>query len=198
MRLPDTFSALCEKFERFPGIGAKTARRMVFFILEQEREWVDAFARSLVDLRDNIGTCPICGCLSSSGNCPVCSDPSRDSTAICVVENQEDCIAIEQSGVYRGLYHVLGGRCSPLDEQTIPEASLQGLKKRIADGGVEEVILALSPRVEGDMTAYEVSDALRGSGVKITRLSYGLPIGGSISYSDTMTLHVALESRSEL
>lgn len=198
MSLPDAFTRLADLLGRFPGVGEKTARRMVFFMLTQPSEWATSLAGAISSLHESIGTCPECGGITTEGGCRVCTDPMRDRRTICVVETQEDCAAIEQSGVYSGLYHVLGGRCSPLDDQEIPDESLAKLRERIEEGGIGEVILAMSPRVEGDMTAFAVQDALEGLPVRITRLSYGLPVGGSIGYADRVTLHVALESRREM
>ncbi len=171
---------------------------MVFFMLSQSPEWAQSLASAIGALHENVRACKMCGNITTDDFCRVCADPLRDRAKICVVETQEDCVAMEQSGVYNGLYHVLGGRCSPLDDQEIPEENLRQLRSRIADLGVREVILALNPRVEGDMTAYTLQEALEGMPVKITRLSYGLPVGGSIGYADRVTLHVALESRREM
>ena len=198
MSLPDAFEHLIGLWGKFPGVGEKTARRMVFFMLSQNREWAGSLASAIEALHENVRACVECGNIATADLCRVCADPLRDRTKICVVETQEDCVAMEQSGVYNGLYHVLGGRCSPLDDQEIPEENLRQLKRRIADLGVGEVILALNPRVEGDMTAYTLQDALEGLRIKMTRLSYGLPVGGSIGYADRVTLHVALESRREM
>ncbi len=171
---------------------------MVFFMLSQSPEWAQSLASAIGTLHENVRACRECGNITTDDLCRVCADPLRDRAKICVVETQEDCVAMEQSGVYNGLYHVLGGRCSPLDDQEIPEENLRQLRSRIADLGIREVILALNPRVEGDMTAYTLQEALEGMPVKITRLSYGLPVGGSIGYADRVTLHVALESRREM
>ena len=183
---------------RVPGIGGKTARRMVFFVLEQDPQWVKDLSEALAALREQVRPCEECGAIATGDICSVCSNPNRDRSRICVVETQEDCVAMEASGVFSGLYHVLGGRCSPLEGQEIPASSLLRLKSRIAALNTEEVILALNPRVEGDMTAYAVQDALSDISVKLTRLAYGLPVGGSIGYADRMTLHVSLESRREM
>lgn len=198
MSLPDPLERLISLLGRFPGIGGKTARRMVFFALEQDREWAASLAGSIASLHDDVVACAECGSVSAGDLCGVCADPSRDRSRICVVETQEDCVAMEQSGVYGGLYHVLGGRCSPLENQEIPFESVERLKERIEAIPAEEVILAMNPRIEGDMTAYALQDALRDSGVRITRLSYGLPVGGSIGYADKVTLHMAIESRREM
>jgi recombination protein RecR len=171
---------------------------MVFFLLGQDPEWARSFAASIIDIRDQVRTCAECGSITTEEVCSICSDPMRDRRKICVVETQEDCVAMEQSGVYEGLYHVLGGRCSPLEDQDVPKASINSLRRRILSLSPEEVILALNPRIEGDMTAFLVQDELAGLDVKISRLSYGLPVGGSIGYADRLTLHMALESRREM
>lgn len=171
---------------------------MVFFILSQEEGWAHSLASAIETLHKEVRSCPECGGITTGEVCSVCSDTSRDTKKICVVESQEDHAALEGSGVYDGLYHVLGGRCSPLDGIDVPQESLLRLRDRVVRKEAEEVILALSPRVEGEMTAFAVQDALRGLPVKITRLSYGLPVGGSIGYADRMTLHVALRSRREM
>ncbi len=130
--------------------------------------------------------------------CLICRDKMRNRKIICVVESDEDCISIEQAGIFNGLYHVLGGRSSPLDDQEIPEESIIKLRERVCDLRIEEIILATAPRIEGDLTAFSVQDALEGIPVKISRLSYGLPVGGSIGFADRVTLHMALESRKEM
>jgi recombination protein RecR len=173
---------------------------MVFYMLEQDPKWARSLSQAIFDIREEVRSCVLCGNITTEAICGVCSDPARDRRKICVVETQEDCVAMEQSGIYGGLYHVLGGRCSPLEDQDVPEESLDRLKSRIAELGVREVILALSPRIEGDMTAYMIQDALGGLAqeVKLSRLSYGLPVGGSIGYADRATLHVAMEARREM
>ncbi|MDR3332058.1 MAG: recombination mediator RecR [Synergistaceae bacterium] len=198
MSLPDSFEELIGLLGHFPGVGEKTARRMVFFMLSSDRSWVDALAHSIGELRERVASCEVCGAIATGPLCGTCSDRTRDRTQICVVETQEDCVAMEQSGVFGGVYHVLGGRCSPLEDEEVPSESLERLRMRIRENGTAEVILALNPRIEGDMTAYVVQEALAGMAVKITRLSYGLPVGGSIGYADRVTLHIALESRREM
>lgn len=167
-------------------------------MLSQDEAWASSLASAIEELHRQVRSCSECGAITVSDVCEVCSDPSRDRKKICVIESQEDCAAIEQSGVYDGIYHVLNGRCSPLDGMEIPQESLLRLRERVQRHASQEVILALSPRVEGEMTAYAVQDSLSGIPVKITRLSYGLPVGGSIEYADRMTLHVALRSRREV
>ncbi len=198
MALPGPVEHLIALWSKFPGIGAKTARRLVFFMLQQRREWVQEMAQSLLLLHEKVGACSECGSLTDIDPCHVCRNELRDRKMLCVVESQEDCVAMEQSGVYNGLYHVLGGRFSPLDDEVIPPASLKKLEQRVQELGSEEIVLAMNPRIEGDLTAYAVNEVLKDSSVRITRLSYGLPVGGSIGFADRVTLHVALESRKEL
>jgi recombination protein RecR len=171
---------------------------MVFFMLSQNPEWAKSVARAINEVMDQVRPCSECGAITTEDVCSICSDPIRDRKTICVVETQEDCVAIEQSGVYGGLYHVLGGKCSPLDDHEIPEESIALLKRRIRDLRVSEIILALDPRIEGDLTAFTLQDELSETEVRISRLSYGLPVGGSIGYADKATLHVALETRREM
>jgi recombination protein RecR len=196
--LPGSLERLIGLFGKFPGVGEKTARRMVFFMLGQNIEWAKSVARTIIEVADQVKPCCECGAITTEEICPICSDAARDRSRICVVETQEDCVAMEQSGVYNGLYHVLGGKCSPLDDEEIPKASLDLLKKRIDELPAGEVILALNPRIEGDLTAFAIQEAIEGAEVRISRLSYGLPVGGSIGYADRATLHVALEARREM
>jgi recombination protein RecR len=196
--LPGSLERLIGLFGKFPGVGEKTARRMVFFMLGQNAEWAKSIARTIIEVADQVKPCRECGSITTEELCPVCSDAARDRSRICVVETQEDCVAMEQSGVYNGLYHVLGGKCSPLDDEEIPKSSMDLLKKRIDELRAREIILALNPRIEGDLTAFAIQEALERTGVRISRLSYGLPVGGSIGYADRATLHVALETRREM
>ena len=198
MSLPDSLEHLIKLWGKFPGVGEKTARRMVFFMLSQDGNWAKSLAEAIAQLHESVHPCRECGNIATGELCRVCADALRDRSKICVVETQEDCVAMEQSGIYSGLYHVLGGRCSPLEDQEIPPESLSRLKSRIRELPASEVILALNPRIEGDMTAYALQEALSGIPVKISRLSYGLPVGGSIGYADRVTLHIALESRREM
>lgn len=156
------------------------------------------FASSINRLAEEVGHCPECGNITDADICNICRDPMRDRKIICVVESDEDCVALEQAGIFNGLYHVLGGQYSPLDDMEIPEESMDRLKRRAGELGVREIILATTPRIEGDLTAFAVQEALDGLDIKISRLSYGLPVGGSIGFADRVTLHMALESRQEM
>ena len=198
MPLPGSVQKLIKLWSKLPGIGEKSARRMVFFLLKQDPAWVKEFSSAILRLAEEVHPCSECGNLTDSDPCPICSDPMRNRRVICVVESEEDCVALEQAGIFNGLYHVLGGRVSPLDDQEIPCVSVERLKARITVLGAEEIILATAPRIEGDLTAFAVQDAVSGLPVKVTRLSYGLPAGGSIGFADRVTLHMALESRKEM
>lgn len=198
MNLPDPVHRLIKFWSKLPGVGEKSARRMVFYILRQDPAWVRDFANAMVRLVDEVHHCPECGNITDSDQCSICRDVMRNRKLLCVVESDEDCVAIEQAGIYNGLYHVLGGRLSPLDDQEIPPESLDKLRERVKELGTEEVILATTPRIEGDLTAFAIQDAMKGLNVKITRLSYGLPAGGSIGFADRVTLHMALESRTTM
>jgi len=195
LSLPISVQELIKLWSSLPGVGEKSARRMVFFMLSQDPIWVQKFASSTEQLAKNVHHCPECGNITDVDPCTICSDPMRDRKVICVVENDEDCAAIEQAGIFNGLYHVLGGRMSPLDDQEIPRDSLEHLRQRVKELDIKEVILATAPRIEGDLTAYAVQDSLKELNTKISRLSYGLPVGGSIGFADRVTLHMALESR---
>lgn len=198
MILPDSIGSLITIWSKLPGVGEKTARRMVFYLLRQNNEVIKDFANALLALAENVKHCKICGAISDTDVCQICRDNMRDKRTICVVETEEDCVAIEQAGIYNGLYHVLGGCYSPLNNETIPVKSLELLAHRIANTNVKEVIIATSPRLEGDLTAFALKDTLKNFPIKISRLSYGLPVGGSIGYADRVTLHIALDSRQEM
>ncbi|MBQ9882726.1 MAG: recombination protein RecR [Synergistes sp.] len=198
MSLPGPVEELIKQWSRMPGVGEKTARRMVFFLLRQEPKQIRAFGEAVISLTENIRHCSICGAITDADPCRFCTDPLRDRKLMCVVESEEDCVAIEQAAVFNGIYHVIGGRLSPLDEEEIPAGSLERLRERVEKGGVEEIIIATAPRIEGDLTAYAVQEALSGLKVKVSRLSYGLPVGGSIGFADRVTLHMAMEARKEM
>lgn len=171
---------------------------MVFHLLRQDPEWIREFSHAIEHLADEVRHCSECGNITDVDPCNICRDRMRNRKVICVVESDEDCISIEQAGIFNGLYHVLGGQFSPLDDREIPQESIEKLRDRVAELGIEEIILATTPRIEGDLTAYAVQEALEGLPVLISRLSYGLPVGGSIGFADRVTLHMALESRKEI
>ena len=198
MSLPGPVQKLIKQWSKLPGVGEKTARRMVFHLLRQEPGQIKDFGNAVIALTENIRRCSVCGAITDVDPCPICTDPIRNRKLLCIVESEEDCVAMEQAGIFNGIYHVLGGRLSPLDDEEIPEESIDRMRRRVEEGGIEEIILATAPRIEGDLTAYAIQEALEGLPVKISRLSYGLPVGGSIGFADRVTLHMAMESRKEM
>lgn len=199
MALPEPIERFISLLKKFPGVGEKSARRMAFFVLQQGKEYGDELLRAIDDLNSRMTTCEKCGNLTEHQPCPICSDPLRDRTLLCVTESIEDLVSIEQSGLYNGLYFVLGMSLSPLeDRETLPPRVVEKLLQRLREYPIAEVIIATNPRIEGDMTFYALLKVLRGIPVKKSRLAYGLPLGGSIEFADRVTLHVALDGRQEV
>ncbi len=191
-------SELINQFERLPSIGRKTAQRLAFYILTQPKERAEAFARALTDAREKIHYCSSCQCLTDLDTCPICADPQRDATTICVVEDPKDVMAFERTREYRGLYHVLHGTISPLDGIGPDQLKIKELLARLASGEVKEVIMATNPTVEGEATASYISRLIKPMDIRITRLAYGIPVGGDLEYADEVTLTRALEGRSDI
>lgn len=194
--LPEPLERLVSHFVKLPGVGGKSARRMAFHLLKRDPSALADMAQALESLHSSLSFCPECGNIAELGEtCSVCSDALRDRSQICVVESIEALISFEQAGIYGGMYFVLGSRVSPLDDEELSEEDVERLRARVTVLGAKEVIIATNPRIEGDMTWYAIKDALDGSGVKVSRLACGLPVGGSIEFADRVTLHTALESR---
>ena len=192
-----SLARLCEQFEKLPGIGRKTAQRLAFYILEQPRSRAEEFAAALLEAHDNLKPCPVCCNLAEDGLCPVCSDAKRDRSIICVVEDVKDLLAFERTREYNGLYHVLHGVISPIDGVGPDQLRIKELLARL-DGSVREVVMATNPTVEGDATAMYIAGLLKPLGVKVSRLAFGLPVGGILEYADEVTLYKALENRSNM
>jgi recombination protein RecR len=186
-------------FGKLPGVGEKTARRFALYVLQQPESFTRELTEALLDLRERTVRCSLCGNITTKDQdpCSICSDPFRDRQTLCVLETVEDMLSFEQSGAYSGLYFILGGRVSPLDGEDLEPERIQALKDYIESGSFREVIIATNPRVEGDLTYFTVLDALESFDVKVTRLAFGLPLGGSIGYADRVTIHASLESRTE-
>ncbi len=190
---------LSEQFARLPGIGMKTAQRLAYFVTSMPEEDVSAFAEALINAKKNIKLCSVCQNLTDREICPVCSNTKRNKNIICVVEGPKDVTAIERTGEYNGLYHVLHGLISPIDGITPDKLHIKELIGRVqADTSIEEVIMATNPTVEGDATAMYISRLLKPAGIKVTRLAFGLPVGGILEYADEITLFKALENRNEI
>ncbi len=189
---------LTEQLERLPGIGRKSAARLAFHLLYMPDAQAAEFIGALTDARENIHECPTCCNLTDAEKCPVCEDTRRDRAVICVVEDPQDVLAIERTREYNGLYHVLHGTISPMDGRGPEALRVKELLHRLADETVTEVIMATNPTVEGDYTAMYLSRLLKPLNIKVTRLAYGIPVGGDLEYADEVTLSRSLEGRSEL
>lgn len=189
---------LTEQLERLPGIGRKSAARLAFHLLYMPDKDAKALTDALADARENIHECPVCCNLTDGACCPVCADDRRDKTVICVVEDPRDVLAIERTREYTGLYHVLHGTISPMDGRGPDQLRVKELLHRLGDETVTEVIMATNPTVEGDYTAMYLSRLLKPLHIKVTRLAYGIPVGGDLEYADEITLSRSLEGRSEL
>ncbi len=188
-------SELMDALRCLPGVGAKSAQRMAFHLLERDREGGRRLARLLARSMDSIGHCSRCRTLTEQDVCALCSNPNRASSQLCVVENPAEVAAIEQSASYSGLFFVLGGKLSPLDGIGPEELRLGELESRLAEGSVEETILATSPTVEGEATAHYIAEMAHRHGIKVTRIAHGVPLGGDLEYVDSGTLAHALVGR---
>ena len=189
---------LIEQWERLPGIGHKTAVRLAFSVLSMSKEEADRFVGAVVDAREKIHECEICCNLTDAEQCSVCSAVNRDESVICVVEEPQDVLAFERTREYQGVYHVLHGTISPMDGIGPDQLRIKQLLTRVANTDVSEVIMATNPTVEGEATAMYLSRLLKPFEIKVTRLAYGIPVGGDLEYADEVTLRRSLEGRSEL
>jgi len=184
-------------FSRFPGIGRKSAQRMIYHLLRHEGAEVEQLVASLQALRDRVSSCGICHNLAEGDICWVCEDSRRDSSLLCVLEESSDLMAFEKAGFFKGTYHVLGGRLNPLDGVGPDQLHMASLENRLATGQIKELVIATNPTVEGEATAHFVAQLAQSTGCKVTRLAYGLPMGGELEYLDESTLYQALAGRRE-
>ena len=189
---------LIDQFERMQGIGHKTAQRMAFYVLGLSDEETRAFTDAITEAHTKIHQCKICCNLAEEALCPICKNPARDKSVVCVVEDPRDVAAIERTHEYNGTYHVLHGAISPMDNIGPDQIRIKELLARLNDGTVEEVIMATNPDTEGEATALYIARLLKPFGVKVTRLAYGIPVGGHLEFADDATLMRALEGRREL
>jgi len=192
---PRALLAAAEALATLPGIGPKTAMRLALALLARKKEEVQALAEAIARLPQEVHFCPRCGAFAEQGRCAICDDARRDRTKICVVEQPVDVLLMERSGAWRGLYHVLHGRLSPIDGVDAEKLNLAPLDQRIADGGIEELILATSATVDGEATAHFIARRYRAHGIKISRIARGIPEGGELEYLDEFTLKRALDAR---
>ena len=195
---PAPLEKLVEQFARLPGIGGKSAQRLAFHVLRMPEEEAKAFAEAILEAREKIGYCEVCKNITDAPRCAICCDETRDRSTICVVEDPRDVIAIERTKEYDGLYHVLGGLISPMDGVGPESLFIKELLERLSDGEVKEVIMATNPTVEGEATAMYISRLLKPLGVIVSRLAYGIPVGGNLEYADEVTLYRAIEGRNRM
>ena len=189
---------LVKALKRLPGVGEKTATRFAFYMLNAKKEEIGELIRAIRDVKEKLRLCSRCFHLTDVDPCSICSDSKRDASRLCVVETPLDLMAIEKAGHFRGLYHVLHGLLSPLDAIGPEDIRLSELLERVQKDKIAEVILALNPTVEGESTAGYIRDRLKGSGAIVSRIAYGIPVGGSLEYADPLTLSRALDNRKEL
>ena len=189
---------LVEQIERLPGIGKKTARRLAYYVITRPDDMAGKFSDALLSAKSRIKYCSVCQNLTDGEVCSLCSAVDRDRSVICVVEDAQDVMAFERAREFHGVYHVLHGAISPLDGIGPDQLKLRELMARLSDGAVQEIIVATNPTVEGEATASYISRLVKSMGIKVTRLAYGIPVGGDLEYADEVTLSRALEGRKEL
>jgi recombination protein RecR len=198
MSRTDPLAKLIEQLQRLPGIGAKSAQRLAYHILKTPREEVDRLAEAMREVKDRVTYCSTCGNITDVDPCFFCTSPSRDHRLICVVEEPENVNGVEKTRQFSGLYHVLMGALSPLHGVGPDDLRIKDLLSRVAAGGVEEVILATNPNVEGEATAIYLAKLLKPLGVRVTRIAMGVPVGSDLEYADEVTMHKAMEGRREV
>ena len=191
----ESLQNLADRFGSLPGVGKKSALRMAYSVLELSPDEAEAFAQAIIDAKEKIHLCPVCQGLTDKELCSVCSDLGRDRSVICVVEDPRDIGSFEKVREYRGLYHVLHGSISPMKNISPDKIKIAELLTRLADGEVKEVIIATNPTVEGEATAMYISRLIKPMGIAVSRLAYGMPVGGNLEYADEVTLFRALEGR---
>ena len=196
---PESVNNLITEFEKLPGIGHKTAIRLAFYILESDEGVAKKFATVLVDAKQKVKFCEKCFNLSEGNVCSICSNPKRDTSVICVVENVKDVVAMEKTHEFKGLYHVLHGNISPMNNITADDIKIKELIQRLNDDSIKEVIIATNPTIEGETTAMYIARVIKTiPGIKVTRIAHGIPVGGDLEYTDEITLIKALENRRDM
>ena len=189
---------LIDCFSKLPGIGKKTARRLAFYVLNSPMEEASAFAEAILDAKKNVKYCSICQNITENDVCEICKNEKRDKSTICVTETARDVLSLEKTHEYNGLYHVLHGAISPMDDIGPSDIKIAELLLRLKDGTVKEVIMATNPTVEGEATAMYIARLIKPLGVKVTRIAHGIPVGGDLEYADEVTLMRAMEGRQEM
>ena len=194
----ETVTKLINEFEKLPGIGHKSAVRLAFYILESPFDVAQNMARTLLEAKEKVKFCSICYNLTEHDPCDICCNKKRDESVICVVENVKDVVAMEKTHEYKGMYHVLHGCISPMNNITAGDIKVKELLERLKDDSIKEVILATNPTIEGEATAMYISRLIKPLGISVTRIAHGIPVGGDLEYTDEITLIKALEGRREL
>ncbi len=195
---PAPLEKLVEQFARLPGIGGKSAQRLAFHVLSLTDQEAQEFADAILSAKRTVTCCPVCQNLTAGGLCPICSSPRRDETTVCVVADPRDVVAMERSREYTGRYHVLHGVISPMNHVGPDDLEIKSLVDRVAQGNIKEVIMATNPDTEGEATAMYLARLLKPFGVRVTRLAYGIPVGGYLEFADDATLMRALEGRRDI
>ena len=195
---PAPLEKLVEQFAKLPGIGGKSAQRLAFYVLGLSQSEAQEFAQAILDAKQNVTCCPICQNLTAGGVCSICASQKRDTSIVCVVADPRDVIAIERAREFNGRYHVLHGVISPMNHIGPDDLQIKSLLDRVGQGEIKEVIMATNPDTEGEATAMYIARLLRPFGVKVTRLAYGIPVGGHLEFADDATLMRALEERREI
>ena len=196
--LPEPIASLIGALSKLPGIGPRSAERIALHLVQAESGAVKQLAEAILSARDRVRSCEVCGALTEKSPCALCQDPRRDGSLVCIVERPVDIISLEKSGTFRGQYHVLGGKLSPINGVEPEDLRIGELERRLADGRIKEIVMALGTDVEGDATGYYLAKRLAREGLRITRIAHGLPAGTGLEFADELTLSRALEGRREL
>ncbi len=195
---PAPLEKLVEQFASLPGIGGKSAQRLAFHVLGMSTEDAEEFAEAILNAKRTVTTCPVCRNLTAGGLCPICASPKREASTICVVADARDVVAMERAREFNGRYHVLHGVISPMNHVGPDDLEIRSLLERVSEGDIAEVIMATNPDTEGEATAMYLARLLKPFGVRVTRLAYGIPVGGHLEFADDATLMRALEGRQEI
>ena len=196
--LPEPIASLIGALSKLPGIGPRSAERIALHLVQAESGAVKQLAEVILSARDRVRSCEVCGALTEKSPCALCQDSRRDASLVCIVERPVDIISLEKSGTFRGQYHVLGGKLSPINGVEPEDLRIGELERRLADGRIKEIVMALGTDVEGDATGYYLAKRLAREGLRITRIAHGLPAGTGLEFADELTLSRALEGRREL
>lgn len=194
----ESVQKLIKEFEKFPGIGHKTAVRLAFYVLEEDEKFAKEMAKAIIEAKSKVKFCSICFNLTDTDPCSICSNTKRDKELLCVVEDVKDVVAMEKTHEFKGMYHVLHGAISPMNNVSAADIKIKELVSRLSDSDIKEVIVATNPTIEGEATAMYISRLLKPLGVKVTRIAHGIPVGGDLEYTDEITLIKALEGRREM